>query len=45
MSISQKIEAVNNKIEQNNARYDLDRQTTKISVLSSGNGMLVNMNF
>ena len=45
MSISQKTKAVNNKIEQNNARYDLDRQTTKISALSSGNEMLVNMNF
>ena len=26
-----------NKIEQNQAQYDLDRQTAKISVLSSGN--------
>ena len=37
MSISEKIEAINNKIEQNKARYDLDRETDKISTLSSGN--------
>ena len=37
MSISEKIKTVNNKIEQNNAQYNLDRQTSKISALSSGN--------
>ena len=33
MSISEKIEAVNNKREQNKAQYDLDRQIAKISVI------------
>ena len=28
---------INNKIEQNRVQYDLDRGTTKISALSSGN--------
>ena len=37
MSISEKIKTINNKIEQNKAQYDLDRQTAKISALSSGN--------
>ena len=37
MSISEKINAINNKIEQNKDQYDLDRHTTKISPLSSGN--------
>ena len=37
MSIREKIKTINNKIEQNKARYDLDRQTAKISALSSGN--------
>ena len=36
MSISEKIKAINNKINQEKAQYDLDRQTAKISVLSSG---------
>ena len=36
MSIIEKIKAINNKIEQNKAQYDLDRQTAKISALSSG---------
>ena len=31
ISISEKIKAINNKIEQNEAQYDLDRQTAKIS--------------
>ena len=35
MSISEKIKAINNKIEQNKPQYDLDRQTAKISALSS----------
>ena len=37
MNISEKIKAINNKIEQNKAQYGLDRQTAKISSLSSGN--------
>ena len=37
MSISEKIKAISNKIEQNKAQYDLDRHTTRISALSSGN--------
>ena len=37
MSISEKIKAINNKIEQNKAQHDLDRQTSKISALSSRN--------
>ena len=37
MSVSDKIKAINNEIEQNKAQYNLDRQTAKISALSSGN--------
>ena len=37
MSISEKIKAINDKIEQNKAQHDLDRQTTNISALSLGN--------
>ena len=37
MSISETIRAINRKIKQNKAQYDLDRQTAKISALSSGN--------
>ena len=37
MSISEKIKTINNKIEQNKGQYKLDRQTAKISALSSGN--------
>ena len=37
MSISEKIKTIDNKIEQNKTRCDLDRQTAKISALSSGN--------
>ena len=37
MSISEKIKAINNKIEQSKGRYDLDRKTAKISALPSGN--------
>ena len=36
MTISEKIKTIN-KIEQNKAQYDLDRQTAQISALSSGN--------
>ena len=37
MSISKKIKGINNKIQQNKAQYNLDRQTAEISALSSGN--------
>ena len=37
MRISGKITAINNKIKQNKVLYNLDRQTDKISALSSGN--------
>ena len=37
MSISEKIKATDNNIKQNKAQDDLDRQTAKISALSSGN--------
>ena len=37
MSINEKIKAINNKIEQNSAQYDLDRQTANIFALSWGN--------
>ena len=37
MSISsEKIETIHKKIEQNKPQYNLDRQTAKISVFSSG---------
>ena len=37
MSISEKIKAINNKIEQRKAQYDLGRQAAKISALLSRN--------
>ena len=37
MSKSETIKAINKKIEQNKAQYNLDRQTAKISALLSGN--------
>ena len=37
MNICEKIKTIINKIEQNKAQYDLDRQTAKLSALSSGN--------
>ena len=37
MSISEKIKTINKKIEQNKDQYILDRETAKISTLSSGN--------
>ena len=43
MSISEKVKAIHNKIEQNKAQYDLDRQIARISALSSRD--LINMNF
>ena len=42
MSISEKIKAIDNKMEQNKAQYDLNRETARISVLTLK--MLVNMN-
>ena len=35
MSINEKIKTTNHKIVQSKAQYNLDRQTAKISVLSS----------
>ena len=35
MSISEKIKTVDNKIEQNKAQHNLDRETAEISTLSS----------
>ena len=37
MNISEKNKTIDNKIEQNKAQQNLDRQTAKISALSSGN--------
>ena len=37
MSISEEIKTINNKIEQNKAQYNFDRQTAKILALSPGN--------
>ena len=37
MSISEKIKTIDNRIEQNKAQYNLDKQTAKNSALSSGN--------
>ena len=37
MTITQETKTIDNKIEQNKAQYNLDRQHAKISVLSSGN--------
>ena len=37
MRITEKIKTIDNKIEQNKAHYNLDRQTVKISTLSSIN--------
>ena len=36
-NISVKVAGINNKIDQNKDQYYLDRQTPKISALSSGN--------
>ena len=35
--MSEKIKAINNKIEQNKTQNSLDREAAKISALSSGN--------
>ena len=37
MSINEKIKTIDNKIEQNKAQYNLDRQTAKIFASSSAN--------
>ena len=37
MSISEKIKTIENKIKQNKAQNNLDRQSAKVSALSSGN--------
>ena len=37
MSACKKIKTIDNKIEQNKAQYNLDRQTVMVSALSSGN--------
>ena len=37
MSTNEKIKTISKKIEQNKAQYNLDRQTAKVSTLSSGN--------
>ena len=37
MTISNKVKTIDNKIEQNKAKYKLDKQTTNISTMSSGN--------
>ena len=37
MTVIENIKIKYNKIEENRAQYDLDRQTAKISVLLSGN--------
>ena len=34
--VTEKVKTINNKYEQSKAQYNLDRQTSKISVLSSG---------
>ena len=36
MIVSEKIKTIDNKSEQNEAQYDLDRKTAKVSALSSG---------
>ena len=37
MNITEKIKTINNKIKQNKAQYNLDKQTIKISAISSAN--------
>ena len=37
MNKNEKVKTINNKVGQNKAQYNLDRQTAKISALSSGN--------
>ena len=37
MTVTEKIRTIDNKIEQNKAQYNLDRQSTNIFALSWGN--------
>ena len=37
MIVSEKVETIDNKIEQNKGQYNLDRETAKISALSPEN--------
>ena len=37
MTVTDQIKLLNRKIKQNEAQYDLDKETAKISVLSSNN--------
>ena len=37
MTVNEKIKTIDKKIEKNKAQYNLDRQTTNISVFSSRN--------
>ena len=37
MIVSEKVETIDNKIEQNKGQYNLDRETAKISALSPRN--------
>ena len=37
MSLNENIKAINNKFKRNKAQHNLDKQTAKISALSSGN--------
>ena len=37
MTVSRKFKPIDNKMEQNQAQYDLDRQATNILALSLGN--------
>ena len=37
MTIAENVKAIDNKIKQNKAHYDLGRKIAKVSTLSSGN--------
>ena len=41
MTVTEKIKTIDNKIEQNKAQYNLDKQTAKISALSPGNIIII----
>ena len=43
MTVSKKIKTINNKIEQNKAQFNLNREAANISASSSGS--ISNMNF
>ena len=36
MTVREKVKTIDNKLEQNKAQFNLDRETTKISLLTSG---------